>query len=56
MLIIKQLKEITETGILPDGDHINLPTQMWLEENILELCKVIENKTKLDKKQKNENK
>ena len=32
--IFDKIKNVAETGILPDGDHINQPTQMWLEELI----------------------
>jgi hypothetical protein len=30
--LIHSLRTVAETGFLPDGDGINLPTQMWLEE------------------------
>ena len=30
-VILNRLREVAETGILPDGDHVNLPTKMWLE-------------------------
>jgi len=33
--IFEQLREVARSGILPDGDHINLPTKMWLE-NLVE--------------------
>jgi len=29
--ILDQIKEVAETGILPDGDHVNMSTAMWLE-------------------------
>jgi len=29
---IAELRKVAETGILPDGDHVNIPTIMWLEE------------------------
>ena len=29
--IIDEIKKVIETGILPDGDHVNIPTQMWLQ-------------------------
>ena len=35
MNIIDEIKKVIETGILPDGDHVNIPTQMWLEDLIL---------------------
>jgi hypothetical protein len=30
--IIKELINVSDFGILPDGDHINVPTQLWLEK------------------------
>jgi len=32
MMIKEEIIKVLEDGILPDGDHINLPTRMWLEE------------------------
>jgi len=32
--IIDEIKKVIETSILPDGDHINLSTQLWLEDLI----------------------
>jgi len=32
--LLKELKEVAETAILPDGDGINIPTMMWLERII----------------------
>lgn len=29
--VLEKLKEVAETGVLPDGDHVNLSTKMWLE-------------------------
>jgi len=34
MNIIDEIKKVAESGILPDGDHINIPTQLWLEDLI----------------------
>lgn len=34
MNIISEIKKVVETSILPDGDHVNQPTQMWLERLI----------------------
>jgi hypothetical protein len=30
--IAHQVREIALTGILNDGDHVNVPTQMWAED------------------------
>ena len=34
--MIKKIQKVLEDGILPDGDHINIPTRMWLEDLIKE--------------------
>ncbi len=31
-LIMDKLQQTANTGILPDGDHVNLPTKMWLAD------------------------
>ena len=30
----QKLKEVAETGMLPDGDSVNVPTKLWLEDLI----------------------
>ena len=30
--ILDEIRSVVETGYLPDGDHTNLPTMVWLEE------------------------
>lgn len=30
--MLKEIKEVAKTGILPDGDHIGVATTMWLED------------------------
>jgi len=35
MNTIDEIKKVAESGILPDGDHVNISTQMWLEDLIL---------------------
>jgi hypothetical protein len=30
--IARQVRLVALTGILNDGDHVNLPTQMWAED------------------------
>ena len=32
--LLAELKEVEETGHLPDGDHVNFSTKMWLERLI----------------------
>ena len=34
MSIVEQIQKVSEDGILPDGDHINIPIIMWLEDLI----------------------
>lgn len=34
--LLDKIKEVAKTGILPDGDHIIIPTQLWLEDLIIE--------------------
>jgi len=29
--LIDEIFEVAESGILPDGDGVNMPTMMWLE-------------------------
>ncbi len=29
--LLKELKEVQSSGLLPDGDGIDIPTMMWLE-------------------------
>ena len=29
---LTQLKEVAESGMLPDGDSVNVPTKLWLED------------------------
>ena len=30
--ICNEFLKVAKTGILPDGDHINEPTRLWLEK------------------------
>jgi len=32
--LLGELKEVESTGHLPDGDHVNFSTKMWLERLI----------------------
>jgi hypothetical protein len=32
--ILREIKKVVESGTLPDGDHPNQPTLMWLESLI----------------------
>lgn len=34
--LVKTLRETAKTMILPNGDHICISTQLWLEELLLE--------------------
>jgi hypothetical protein len=33
--------EVQDTGVLPDGDHINIPTQLWLDNMMQKLNKAL---------------
>jgi len=30
--IIEEIKEVAEFNVLPDGDSVNVPTALWLED------------------------
>ncbi len=34
--IVAQITTVAESGILPDGDHVDTSTGMWLEELVIE--------------------
>lgn len=56
-MIKEEIKEVAKTGILPDGDHINTPTQMWLEDLSSRLAELTAQtiKTKIIQNDKPEN-
>ena len=32
--ILEEIKEVEKSSTLPDGDELNIPTSLWLEELI----------------------
>ena len=49
--IVKEIKDVAETGILPDGDHLDhISTILWLED----LIQYVENQLNEIKNYKND--
>ena len=42
--IISEIQEIAETGYLPDGDGVNVPTRMWAEDVVKRIDENIKTK------------
>jgi len=34
--LLESLKEVAESGLLPDGDGVDIPTMLWLERLVQE--------------------